>query len=99
MPTTGANERRPSRGNLLVLNPKPPISDAAVGMMISAINGDIRLLRIIPSKSTMVTRPRSASIAFLRTMEQRLSKRARLRALRDDHEGLSMSGRGAGYRA
>ena len=62
MPTTGARLWMPETMNLLVSQPNPPISDAAMGMRMSAISGDIHFIMITVSSRAMVTRPRSASI-------------------------------------
>lgn len=48
--------------NLLVCSPKPPISDAAIGTMISATSGDIRFDRIAASSTTIVPSPSNGSI-------------------------------------
>ena len=63
MPTTGARLWMPDTMNLLVSQPNPPISAAAMGMRMSAINGDIHFVMMTVSRRAMVTRPRTASIA------------------------------------
>ena len=62
MPTTGARLWMPETMNLLVSQPNPPISAAAMGMRMSAINGDIHFVMMTVSRRAMVTRPRTASI-------------------------------------
>jgi hypothetical protein len=63
MPTTGARLCIPDTINLLVSQPNPPISAAAMGMRMSAINGDIHFVMMTVSRRAMVTRPRTASIS------------------------------------
>ena len=53
-----ADDRREAldavKDELQVCSPNPPISEAAIGTMMSATSGDMRFDRIAPSNTTMV---------------------------------------------
>src|SRR5262245_3929513 len=65
---TGAMSLMPRTMKVPVSSPKPPTSAAATGTAIIATSGDMALLMIAPSRTTMVRSPSEASIHwFLET--------------------------------